>query len=179
MSFPCDHMLPLMNQNLFPYSCPLDDITSPLLSYTQEELKEDIYGRLRDKHGNVVAPGTGAYVPPAKRLQAAQGEDAKQRLLVERTKRQIKGLINRLSEANLYATSNQIEAMYRHSSRAVLTECLADTILEACTGGATLPERLIMELCALVSVLHSTVGNEVGESLNFSLFCPCSCSNHT
>jgi len=73
--------------------------------------REDIYGRLRDEHGNVVNPDEvgvaggqgGAYVPPGKRRKLAEeaescGTDkstseSKQR--VEVLTRQVKGQINR------------------------------------------------------------------------------------
>jgi len=72
---------------------------------------EDIYGRLRDEHGNVVNPDdvgvagrqVGAYVPPAKRQKLAEesgscdidkaSSESKQR--VEMLTRQVKGQINR------------------------------------------------------------------------------------
>jgi len=73
--------------------------------------REDIYGRLRDEHGNVVNPDevgvasgqVGAYVPPAKRQKLPEESgsrdidkstsESKQR--VEMLTRQVKGQINR------------------------------------------------------------------------------------
>lgn len=52
---------------------------------------EDIYGRLRDKDGNVVSQ---KYVPPAKRLQSGQ-LDSKKKEELARLKKQLKGLLNR------------------------------------------------------------------------------------
>jgi hypothetical protein len=57
-------------------------------------LKEDIYGRLRDKAGNVVTATTGSYVPPGKRLEAA-GMDEKKKWQLDRLNKQVKGLVNR------------------------------------------------------------------------------------
>lgn len=68
-----------------------------LISEPKVTLREDIYGRLRDDHGNVV-PETklsGAYIPPAKRLEMAESDDSKRRLKLERLKKQLKGLVNR------------------------------------------------------------------------------------
>ena len=58
--------------------------------------KEDIYGRLRDAAGNLVSEKqtTAAYVPPGKRLQMAEG-DEKNRIKLERLRKQLKGLLNR------------------------------------------------------------------------------------
>lgn len=57
-----------------------------------EELKEDIYGRLRDSKGNIVS--TGVYVPPAKRRQLEEGNEARKERL-NRLKKQLKGQLNR------------------------------------------------------------------------------------
>ena len=62
--------------------------------FVTENLKEDIYGRLRDEEGNIVKPSTGAYVPPARRLMMADA-DEKKKIQLERLKKQLKGLVNR------------------------------------------------------------------------------------
>ena len=77
-----------------------EDVTESLISDENEEqtdlsLKEDIYGRLRDSEGNIVTKATGSYVPPAKRFALADTMDEKNKLKVERLKKQLKGLINR------------------------------------------------------------------------------------
>ena len=75
------------------------DVETDDLSVGNEQdssnLKEDIYGRLRDEEGNIVKPAnTGAYVPPARRLMMTQG-DEKKKAQLERLKKQLKGLVNR------------------------------------------------------------------------------------
>jgi len=76
---------------------------------------EDIYGRLRDEHGNVVSPNeegttgsTGAYVPPGKRQKLAEeaalsGIESTDRSKhrVDQLTRQVKGQINRSDLARL------------------------------------------------------------------------------
>ena len=53
------------------------------------ELKEDIYGRLRDAQGNVVPHNkAGTYIPPAKRALIAGGQN-------EALHKKLKGLLNR------------------------------------------------------------------------------------
>lgn len=77
-----------------------EDVSESLISDKNKEqtdlsLKEDIYGRLRDSEGNIVTKATGSYVPPAKRFAMADTMDEKNKLKVERLKKQLKGLINR------------------------------------------------------------------------------------
>ncbi|GBP11048.1 Nucleolar MIF4G domain-containing protein 1 homolog [Eumeta japonica] len=82
----------------------------------EEELKEDIYGRKRDKLGNIiregVAEGSQRYIPPHQRAMLSASTDNKQAEILERLRKQCKGLLNRLSEANLHKISNGIEELY-------------------------------------------------------------------
>ena len=52
--------------------------------------------------------------------------------------------------------------MYRHQSRAYLSESLTGIILDACIAPMLIPERLVMEHVMLIAYLHNTVGSEVG-----------------
>lgn len=69
-----------------------DEIDDELNKET--EFKEDIYGRLRDKVGNIVKSSgqTGKYLPPGKRVQIS---DEKKKIQLERLQKQLKGLVNR------------------------------------------------------------------------------------
>ena len=71
----------------------------------ESEYWEDIYGRTRDKKGNVikdevetnqnsqnVQKGPSKYIPPALRGKVGGTEDEKKRLARERLKKQVKGL---------------------------------------------------------------------------------------
>ena len=59
----------------------------------EEELKEDIYGRLRDKKGNLVQDSK--YIPPAKRLEMAQNADSDYQAKLQAMGKQLKGYLNR------------------------------------------------------------------------------------
>lgn len=135
-----------------------------------DELKEDIYGRLRDKAGNIVVDNKSSgvsksYVPPAKRLFLAETNDEKRKLQIERLKKQLKGLVNRASENNMQQVISQIEDLYLSNSRADVNGSLVELICDACIGPAVTPERLSMELMMLVAILHGNVGSEVGAVL--------------
>ncbi|XP_060067050.1 nucleolar MIF4G domain-containing protein 1-like [Ylistrum balloti] len=135
-----------------------------------QELKEDIYGRLRDAQGNVVQTSavSGTYIPPGKRLAMA-GNDEKHKLRLDRLRKQLKGLVNRVSQANINPISTQIEEMYRTNSRAEMNETLAGIILDACVSVVITPERLAMELMMLLAILHGNVGMEVGATFTQTL----------
>ncbi|XP_054847108.1 nucleolar MIF4G domain-containing protein 1 [Eublepharis macularius] len=101
------------------------------------------------------------YVPPQMR-KSEEIMDAKKREELERLKKALKGLINRLSEPNVASISRQLEEMYMANSRKDMNETLTDTLTSACVAASVMPSRLLMEHVLLVSVLHRTVGIEVG-----------------
>ncbi|KAF5893791.1 nucleolar MIF4G domain-containing protein 1, partial [Clarias magur] len=100
----------------------------------------------------------GKYVPPHLREAA----NSKRKAELERLKRNLKGLINRLSEPNMGSISGQVEEMYMSNSRKDMNDALTEVLMAACVTPALMPDRLLMEHMLLVGVLHHTVGLEVG-----------------
>ncbi|XP_068604131.1 nucleolar MIF4G domain-containing protein 1 [Brachionichthys hirsutus] len=105
-----------------------------------------------------VGSAAGKYMPPQLR---DIGNDRRKAEL-EKLKRNVKGLVNRLSEANVASISGQLEALYMSYSRKDMNDTLTELLLAACVTPALMPDRLLMEHVLLVSVLHHTVGLEVG-----------------
>ncbi|XP_019943042.2 nucleolar MIF4G domain-containing protein 1 [Paralichthys olivaceus] len=105
-----------------------------------------------------VSSTTGKYVPPHLRNTG----DDKRKAELEKLKRNVKGLLNRLSEANMASISGQLEEMYMNCSRKDMNDTLTEVLLAACVTPALMPDRLLMEHVLLVSVLHNAVGLEVG-----------------
>uniref|UniRef100_A0A8C6CZR0 Nucleolar MIF4G domain-containing protein 1 n=1 Tax=Moschus moschiferus TaxID=68415 RepID=A0A8C6CZR0_MOSMO len=103
----------------------------------------------------------GKYVPPHVRRVEETG-DAQRRGALERLRKQVKGLTNRLSEPNLASISSQLEELYMGHSRKDMNATLTAVVLSACAPDVAMPARLLMEHVLLVSVLHRTVGLEVG-----------------
>ncbi|XP_061121257.1 nucleolar MIF4G domain-containing protein 1 [Syngnathus typhle] len=100
----------------------------------------------------------GKYVPP--QLRDAGGDQRKAEL--EKLKKNVKGLVNRLSEPNIALISRQLDALYMSRSRNDMNETLTEVLLAACVTPALMPDRLLMEHVLLLSILHHTVGLEVG-----------------
>ncbi|XP_063063155.1 nucleolar MIF4G domain-containing protein 1 [Engraulis encrasicolus] len=111
-----------------------------------------------DEHNKTASLPSGKYIPP--QLRGAM--DSKRKAELEKLKKSVKGLVNRLSEANLPSISGQLEELYMTSSRKDMSDTLTDILLAACVTPALMPDRLLMEHILLVSVLHYTVGLEVG-----------------
>ncbi|XP_040208638.1 nucleolar MIF4G domain-containing protein 1 [Rana temporaria] len=101
------------------------------------------------------------YVPPQLR-QSSEAVDAKKREELERLKKSVKGLMNRLSEPNMASISGQLEELYMTNSRKDMNDTLTSVLLNACITPAKMPDRLMMEHVLLVAILHNTVGIEVG-----------------
>ncbi|KAM8967316.1 nucleolar MIF4G domain-containing protein 1 isoform 2-T2 [Pelodytes ibericus] len=101
------------------------------------------------------------YIPPHLR-ETAGTMDAKKREELERLKKSVKGLMNRLSEPNMASISGQMEELYMANSRKDMNETLTSVLLNACITPAKMPDRLMMEHVLLICILHHTVGIEVG-----------------
>uniref|UniRef100_H0WHX5 Nucleolar MIF4G domain-containing protein 1 n=2 Tax=Otolemur garnettii TaxID=30611 RepID=H0WHX5_OTOGA len=101
------------------------------------------------------------YIPPHVRC-AGETVDAQKKEELERLKKHVKGLVNRLSEPNMASISGQLEELYMAHSRKDMNDTLTATLLDACVTASAMPSRLMMEHVLLVSILHHTVGIEVG-----------------
>ncbi|XP_031471818.1 nucleolar MIF4G domain-containing protein 1 [Phasianus colchicus] len=101
------------------------------------------------------------YIPPQVR-KAQEALDGKKKEELGRLKKMVNGLINRLSEPNLSSISGQLEELYMANSRKDMNETLTSILMNACVTAVAMPARLMMEHVLLVSVLHHTVGTEVG-----------------
>lgn len=58
--------------------------------------------------------------------------------------------------------SGQLEELYMAHSRKDMSDTLTAVLVSACAPATTMPSRLVMEHVLLVSILHCTVGIEVG-----------------
>ncbi|XP_017011718.2 nucleolar MIF4G domain-containing protein 1 homolog [Drosophila takahashii] len=136
------------------------------------KVKEDIYGRKRDAEGNILpdpleqeASAAGQkYIPPHQRalLAASAGSSEKQAEILARLLKQCKGLLNRLSEANLHKIAAGIEALYMKNSRFNMNETLTKLLQEALLGSTRTNERMVQEHMVLLAYLHAQIGSEIG-----------------
>ncbi|XP_056375545.1 nucleolar MIF4G domain-containing protein 1 [Hyla sarda] len=114
-----------------------------------------------EKSDTKTSPDQDKYVPPHLRQSAAAAE-AKKREELERLRKSVKGLMNRLSEPNMASISGQLEELYMTNSRKDMNDTVSNVLLNACITPAKMPDRLMMEHVLLISILHHTVGIEVG-----------------
>ncbi|XP_071803318.1 nucleolar MIF4G domain-containing protein 1-like [Asterias amurensis] len=121
------------------------------------EVKMDPYGNLIGEEKKA----TGTYIPPQKRAKM-MGHDEKKQEQLDRLRKQLKGLINRLSESNVQSISGQIEELYLVNSRNDMNELLTQLIMDSCINLILTGERLVMEHVMLLAILNTNIGNEVG-----------------
>lgn len=144
-------------------SCSENEEGDSINDTKQPKLWEDIYGRVRDSSGNIVkdAKMDSKYVPPALRATASSTSEKKSELLLK-IKRQLKGLLNRLSESNMQPICHQIEEMYMKNSRNDMNDTLMSLMSELVLSPVLTPPRLILEQAMLIASLHGNVGSEIG-----------------
>ncbi|XP_034415479.1 nucleolar MIF4G domain-containing protein 1 [Cyclopterus lumpus] len=109
-------------------------------------------------YSETVNAAAGKYVPP----QLRGAGDEKRKAELEKLKRNVKGLLNRLTEPNMASISGQLEELYMSCSRKDMNDTLTEVLLAACVTPSLMPDRLLMEHILLVSILHHAVGIEVG-----------------
>lgn len=141
------------------------DISEDEMSEDDEEEsdEEEEEGPRRVKENPYVAPTTttpGKYVPPSKRrlLEAASGESEE----TIRLKKQVKGLLNRVSESNIGSILTEIDSLYLNHSRSVINSVITDVILESISLQGRLNEQFLIVHAAFAAALYRTVGVEFG-----------------
>lgn len=88
--------------------------------------------------------------------------DPVRREKLARLRKQLKGSINRLSEANIHRIASDIENVYMQNSRHDVNDTLTQLIEAALVSPVLAGERMVLEHCMLIAALHANVGTEVG-----------------
>lgn len=108
---------------------------------------------------------SGRYIPPAARAEAALASargDAAEEEHRAKLRRQLKGLLNRLGDANLDAIVTSIDDVYRNNARASVSQTLTRLIIDtiAVRSNVMLTDTFVVVHAALVAALYRVVGLE-------------------
>ncbi|KAL8760766.1 MAG: hypothetical protein Q9184_003074, partial [Pyrenodesmia sp. 2 TL-2023] len=108
------------------------------------------------------APVTSAvaapkYVPPSLRNRlSSETED------LSRLRRQVQGLINRLSEANMLSILGDVESLYRNNARQHVSSVLLDLLLGILSDPSPLQDTFIILHAGFLVSLYKVIGSDFG-----------------
>lgn len=96
------------------------------------------------------------YVPPSRRTVSGESEE------LTRLKRQIKGLINRLSDANIGTIVNEISSLYATKSRNQMNTSITEIIIDSISMQGTLLDNFLVIHAGFVTAQYRSIGIEFG-----------------
>ncbi len=149
-----------------------DDVNSEDFDDSEDEEvpKEDIYGRVIDKKGNLVKESLEKKNEKLqKRLKELEDKHVEtDKDVLTKLSKQINGLLNRLSTLNIHNISTQIIQLFysnqytRYDLINTLETLLKQILL---SKNSLIPDRLHAEYAALISILSSNIGIELGATI--------------
>ncbi|TFK33233.1 hypothetical protein BDQ12DRAFT_691462 [Crucibulum laeve] len=101
-------------------------------------------------------PGT-AYVPPHLR-NLQEGHKSSEE--IQKLKRQLKGLLNRMSEQNMDTILDSMEEIYRNHRRNDVTTTVTNLIIDGVSAHSLLLDSYVVLHAAFISSLHKIIGIE-------------------
>ncbi|KAI8980186.1 ARM repeat-containing protein [Trametes punicea] len=99
------------------------------------------------------------YVPPHLRKRA-EGKNEHLSEAQLKLNKQLKGLLNRMSEQNIASIVDGVEELYRDHRRHDVTETLTKLIVEGISSHSMLLDQYVVLHAAFVSALHKLIGIE-------------------
>nr|RBQ92655.1 hypothetical protein FVER53263_05078 [Fusarium verticillioides] len=118
----------------------------------------------RQRENPYVAPTTGVtvakYVPPSLRRAANSEEERKSRL-----RKQVQGLINRLTDANILSIVKSVEELYQNNARGDVTDVITDAIMAQICKPESLPDQFFVLTGGFVAAIYRLIGSSFGSVL--------------
>ncbi|KAM5372928.1 hypothetical protein ACJZ2D_007265 [Fusarium nematophilum] len=118
----------------------------------------------RQRENPYVAPTTGVtvakYVPPSLRKAAGSEEENKSRLW-----KQVQGLINRLTDANILSIIQSVEELYQKNARGDVTEIITDAIMAQICKPESLPDQFFVLTGGFAAAIYRIIGSSFGSHL--------------
>lgn len=103
------------------------------------------------------AVASAKYIPPSLRKQSTSDSEDLARL-----RRQIQGLVNKLTEANLISILGEVETIYRNNARQHVSSTLVDILLVSVCEPAALSNTHIILLAGFISAVYKVIGADFG-----------------
>jgi len=102
-------------------------------------------------------PMTTKYIPPS--LRAAKGTESED---LGRLRRQIQGLLNRLSEANILGILNDIEKLYQNNPRHHISVILIDLLMGLLSDPTALQDTFLILHAGFIAGVYKIMGTDFG-----------------
>ena len=100
------------------------------------------------------------YVPPALRVPLSSDTEALARL-----KRQIQGLLNRLSDANMLTILRDIEQVYQSNPRGYVNSTLIDLLVGLLADESALPDTFLILHAGFIAAVYKVIGTDFGAQI--------------
>lgn len=122
---------------------------------TQEEPVISSHKEMTEEAEMPISQPTGAYIPPHLRKVQESNSEAIQKLT-----RQLKGLLNRMSEQNIGSIVDSFEEIYREHRRNDVTTTLTTLVISGISDHSSLLDSYVVLYAAFVGALHKLIGIE-------------------
>ena len=126
----------------------------PLVAKTTKGTRENPY--VAPVHFFTITD-VGKYVPPSLRNGDAAGSED-----ISQLRRQIQGLLNRLSETNLLSILGDMENIYRDHPRQHVTTALLDLLMGLLFDPTTLQDTFVILHAGFIASIYKIVGTDFG-----------------
>lgn len=103
---------------------------------------------------------TGKYIPPSLRKPAASDEE-----ILRQLRRQLQGLLNRLSEANMLSILQSVEEVYQKSARQHVTSTMVDLLVGLVSDPSVLNDTFLILHAGFATALFKVVGTDFGAQI--------------
>lgn len=100
------------------------------------------------------------YVPPA--LRGPPSSDAE---ALSRLRRQIQGLINRLSEANILSILRDVEKIYQNNPRGYVNSTLVDLLMGMLSDPSALLDTFLILHAGFIAAIYKVIGPDFGAQI--------------
>lgn len=118
----------------------------------------------RQRENPYVAPTTGVaaakYVPPSMRRSAGTEEESRSRL-----RKQVQGLVNRLTDANILSIVQSVEELYQKNARGDVTDIITDIIMAQICKPESLPDQFFVLTGGFAAAIYRIIGSSFGSHL--------------
>ncbi|KAH7325124.1 hypothetical protein B0I35DRAFT_425669 [Stachybotrys elegans] len=127
----------------------------------ESDVVEKTEDKPRQKENPYVAPSSGVviakYVPPS--LRKATGSEGEAKL---RLRKQVQGLVNRLTDANILSIVQSVEDLYQKNARGDVTEILTDSVLAQICKPESLPDQFFVLTGGFIAAAYKVIGSSFG-----------------